>query len=60
MVFPSTVTEFLHQAQSLRSRIAELKKSVAVPDYGWYPYDSLTVVSLLHDLIRDDYPEKSA
>ncbi|HLJ44474.1 MAG TPA: methyltransferase domain-containing protein [Bryobacteraceae bacterium] len=55
MRIPGTVEELRQAADDFESELHALKSGVVVPDYGWYPYSSLSALSLLADLSGDVY-----
>ncbi|MGH9558653.1 MAG: hypothetical protein ACRD30_05385, partial [Bryobacteraceae bacterium] len=41
-------------------RLLEIKRRAAVPDYGWYPYESLSALEILLDLMQPVFVEAAA
>jgi SAM-dependent methyltransferase len=58
--FPPTAGEFLTRAEAFRLQLQSLKRSLTVPDYGWYPYDSLSSLSIITKLIEPVFDEVAA
>jgi tRNA (mo5U34)-methyltransferase len=48
---------FLSQGEAFRERLDQIKRSTVVPDYGWYPYGSLSSLPILANLLGDDLAE---
>lgn len=42
--------EFARRADEQRARIEQAKAAASVPDYGWYPYSSLSAIPILAEL----------
>ncbi len=57
MNLPGTAEELRRASDDFEAELNALKSSVAVADYGWYPYSSLTALSILSDFGADVYPE---
>jgi tRNA (mo5U34)-methyltransferase len=57
MPFPTTFDEFLEQARRFARRLEVDKRELEVPDYGWYPYQSLATLDIVAGLLRDDFDE---
>ena len=55
--FPSTIEEFRQVADRFAVELRDLKQRVAVPDYGWYPYESMTNLPALCGLLAPVYGE---
>jgi tRNA (mo5U34)-methyltransferase len=53
--FPSEPQEFLRAGNNFRTRVQSIKAEVTVPDYGWYPYEPLSALSLITELITPVY-----
>ena len=47
----------MHEGSALRDRLRREKGRMAIPDYGWYPYDSLALLPEFLELMREDLPE---
>ncbi len=56
-LFPDSAAAFLSEAASFELSLQKLKAQQAPADYGWYPYNSLTVLTLLVRLIEPVYAE---
>ncbi len=50
------LSAFLESARRFSRKLAELKRVHPLEEYGWYPYDSLTAVSILGQLLEHDFP----
>ena len=50
--FPQSASEFLKEGERFRSELRDLKQRLAVPDYGWYPYESLSALEILTRLLQ--------
>jgi tRNA (mo5U34)-methyltransferase len=58
--FPQTIDNFRHAADEFAAELRDLKKRLMVPDYGWYPYESMTILPLMSELLEPVYGEVSA
>lgn len=54
---PRTAKELLALGVSFRARLQEIKQRLIVPDYGWYPYASLSALEILTRLIEPVFEE---
>src|SRR5437667_836319 len=54
---PGTPQQFLEAGQRLQATLRRVKSEVAVPDYGWYPYEPLSALPLVHELIAPVYDD---
>lgn len=59
MNFPRTIAEFRHRGKEFAAELRDLKQRVPVPDYGWYPYETMTAVPILSELLEPVYAEVS-
>jgi SAM-dependent methyltransferase len=50
--FPRSANEFLERGETFRAEVQALKQRLVVPDYGWYPYDSLSALGILTRLLE--------
>ena len=50
-------SEFLPEGQRFQARLDQIKRRRSPADYGWYPHQTLTVLPVLADLIKDDFSE---
>ena len=55
--FPRTADEFLLVGEVFRAKLQALKNRLVVPDYGWYPYESLSALGILTKLIEPIFEE---
>ena len=55
--FPRTASEFLRCSEMFRAELQALKHSLHVPDYGWYPYETLSALGILTKLIEPVFEE---
>lgn len=44
--------EFLERGRRFRAELRALKQRLDVPDYGWYPYESLSALEILTKLVE--------
>lgn len=56
-LFPKDHAEFLRSGQEFRDHLSRVKASTELSDYGWYPYESLTALPVIADLIADHYDD---
>ena len=52
-----TASEFLRQGEMFRAGLQVLKQRLVVPDYGWYPYETLSALGILTRLIEPVFEE---
>jgi SAM-dependent methyltransferase len=57
---PQTAKELLELGVSFRARLQEIKHRLIVPDYGWYPYASLSALEILARLLEPVFEEVAA
>ena len=57
--FPRTISEFRHTAAVFAAELRDLKQRLPVPDYGWYPYQTMTTLPVIADLLASVYCEVS-
>src|SRR5580692_4059943 len=50
-------SEFLKRGERFRAELRALKQRLVVPDYGWYPYESLSALEMLTRLIEPVFEE---
>ena len=55
--FPRSVNQFLEQGERFRAELQAVKQRLSVPDYGWYPYASLSALDILTRLIGPVFTE---
>lgn len=55
--FPESANEFLKQGMRFRAELRDLKQRLVVPDYGWYPYESLSSLEMLTKLLEPVFDE---
>jgi len=55
--FPRTANEFLRRGEVFRAELQALKHRLLVPDYGWYPYETLSALGILTKLIEPVFEE---
>ena len=56
-LFPKDHAGFLRSGQEFRGHLSRVKASTELSDYGWYPYESLTALPVIADLIADHYDD---
>ncbi|MFZ0934984.1 MAG: methionine biosynthesis protein MetW [Bryobacteraceae bacterium] len=56
-LFPRDIAEFVRAGEEFRNRLSGVKASTQLADYGWYPYESLTALPVLADLMADHYDD---
>jgi len=54
---PETVDELRAAGDEFAGELRELKARVIVPDYGWYPYETLTGIGVLCDVLGPVWSE---
>ena len=54
-MFLRTAAEFEEHGKRFQHRLAEVKRSNEVPDYGWYPYESLAALPIISELLMDEF-----
>jgi tRNA (mo5U34)-methyltransferase len=55
--FPQNASELLERGGVFKAELRDLKRRLVVPDYGWYPYESLTALGILAKLLEPVYDE---
>lgn len=55
--FPQSIDRFRRAAEAFDAELRELKQRVPVPDYGWYPYQTMTNIPVICDLLGPVYGE---
>ena len=58
--FPLTISDFKHAAGVFAAELRDLKKRPLVADYGWYPYESMTSLPVMSELLAPVYSDVSA
>ena len=58
--FPRTISDFRHAADAFAAELRDLKKRLTIADYGWYPYESMTSLPVMSELLAPVYAEVSA
>jgi len=56
-LFPKNQAEFLRSGQEFREHLSRVKARTELSDYGWYPYESLTALPVITDLIADHFDD---
>lgn len=56
----ATIAEFLEKAEQFAGELRVLKQRVAVPDYGWYPHQTLATIPAISDLLAPVFREVSS
>lgn len=59
MGFPRNLGEFRTAAEAFSGELRHLKERLPVPDYGWYPYESMTSIPALSELLAPIYSDVS-
>jgi len=57
--FPQSAGELLAEKQKFRAELLQVKGCRNVPDYGWYPYDSLATLEIFVRLAEPVWSEVS-
>lgn len=55
--FPKHADELLEEGVRFRSELQALRRRLIVPDYGWYPYESLSALETLTRLLAPLFPD---
>lgn len=55
--FPWNAAELLEEGERFYAELQSVKKHLVVPDYGWYPYDSLSALQVLTRLLEPVFGE---
>jgi tRNA (mo5U34)-methyltransferase len=55
--FPGNANELLKEGERFRVALRDLKQRLAVADYGWYPYESLSALEILIRLLEPVFME---
>jgi len=55
--FPRSANEFLQRGEMFRAQLQAVKHRLVVPDYGWYPYESLSALGILTKLVEPVFEE---
>ncbi len=55
--FPGSAAELLKAGATFRRRVDQIKQRLTLPDYGWYPYDSLGAFEVLVRLLEPRWGE---
>ena len=55
--FPENPSEFLEYGLQFSAEVRQQKRIAALPGYGWYPYDSLSALSIVAELISPVFDE---
>jgi tRNA (mo5U34)-methyltransferase len=50
-MIPESVEEWRAAGEQLAAELREVKARVDVPDYGWYPYETLTATGVLSEVL---------
>jgi tRNA (mo5U34)-methyltransferase len=58
--FPQTIDDFKHAGDMFAADLRDLKKRPLVADYGWYPYESMTSLPVMSELLAPVYSDVSA
>jgi Tellurite resistance protein TehB len=53
--FPQTAADLLTAGLHLQTLLRQMKSDAPLPDYGWYPYESLTAMPVLTELMAPVY-----
>jgi tRNA (mo5U34)-methyltransferase len=57
LTLPAIPDDFKNQVDTFRTKLRELKQTLATPQPGWYPFDSFTGVEIGLELLRPLYSE---
>lgn len=57
MELPPTIDEFRRAGTAFAAELRALKRRVPIPGDGWYPYDTITALPLISDLLAPVYHE---
>jgi len=55
--FPKNLSDFLEHGLQFSVEVRQRKKTAPLPGYGWYPYDSLSALSTIAELISPVFDE---
>lgn len=55
----TTINEFRRNAEVFAAELRDLKQHRQVPDYGWYPYETMTLLPVISDLLTPAYCDVS-
>ena len=58
--FPQTIDDFKHAGDMFAAELRDLRKRPLVADYGWYPYESMTSLPVMSELLAPVYSDVSA
>jgi tRNA (mo5U34)-methyltransferase len=58
--FPESVQKLLAAGDAFARHLDDVKRRVAVPDYGWYPYSTMTALPTVAALLDPVYEEVRA
>ena len=58
--FPQTISDFKQAAGVFAAELRDLKKRLLVADYGWYPYETMTSLPAMCELLAPVYSDVSA
>jgi 2-polyprenyl-3-methyl-5-hydroxy-6-metoxy-1,4-benzoquinol methylase len=51
------IENFRLRGSQFSEHLRREKARITIPDYGWYPYDSLALLPEIAGLFKDDFPE---
>lgn len=54
---PSSPDSFLHRGLAFRAEIAEIKQKTTLPHGDWYPFDTLSCLPIVTELLSRDFDE---
>jgi hypothetical protein len=57
--FPRTTSEFRLASEAFGAELQDRKQRLLIPDYGWYPYDTMANAGIVADLLAPVYSEVS-
>src|SRR6266850_7432448 len=58
--FPKGINEFRRTGEEFAAELVNIKKRLTVSDFGWYPYETMTTLSVISDLLDPVYAEVSS
>jgi SAM-dependent methyltransferase len=56
-MFPETPESLRKLAEDFQADLSHLKEQTVIPDYGWYPYDSMGALPVLAEMFEPVYAE---
>ena len=57
VTLPPDIDEFRRSGAAFAAELRECKRRVSIPDYGWYPYETMAALPVIADLLSPVYSE---